>query len=342
MQVTSEQRTPCEVELTIEVGTDRVAQAINNVYRELSQTTSIPGFRKGKTPRQILEKYISPESVRRRTIETVIPDAYHDAVHDQDIHPYTDPEIEVVQFEDDKPFIFKAVVPLPPTVKLGEYKGIEEKREVREITDADVEEQLKQLQESRATSRDVEGRGVQAGDFVIAEVSSRVGDEEMPPARRTLIEIGSNIPGFDDNILGMEPEQRRTFALDYPADHPDESLAGKTADFDVAVHAIKEKVAPEMDYEFAKSIGKFETIDELKADIRKHMIESAEQAADREVEGRIIDEIVSRSEVCFPEIMVEHDVYHDMEELQQRLSRQGATIHQYLQQTGKSQDDLLN
>lgn len=342
MQVTTEQRTPCEVELKIEVSTDKVAQAINQVYKEFSQTTSIPGFRKGKTPRAILERYASEDSIKQGAIEIMVPDAYMEAIKEQDIHPYHEPDVEVVQFETDQPFIFKAIIPLPPKVELGDYKGIEVERKVQQITDEDVDAQLKYLQESKATSKAVEGRGLQSGDYAIANISSKVDDEEMSEPRRSMIEVGNNVPGFDDSIVGMEAGQQKTFSVEYPADYPDDKLAGKKTEFDVTVESIKEKVMPELDDEFAKTIGKIETIDELKADIRKHLEETANETADREVEQKIVEEIANRSEVCFPGVMVDQDVHLDLEDLQTRLSRQGITIQQYMQHTGKSEEDMLN
>lgn len=341
MQVTAERPKPCEVELKIEVGTDKVAQAIDTVYRELAKTTSVPGFRKGKVPRKILERYVSPESVRQRAVEIMVPQAYQDALEQEDIQPYADPELEIVQFEADQPFIFKATVPLPPTVELGEYKGIEVQRPQVTVTDEDIDTQLKYLQESRASTEKVEGRGIQQDDIVVAEVSSQVEGEEKSSPRRSLIEVGSNVEGFDENILGMESGQRRTFAIRYPEDYGDERLAGKNVEFDISVEAIRERHVPELNDEFAKSLGEFETLADLREEIKNRLTKSREESAESEVEEKIVNEIVARSKVCYPEVLVEHEMHHDIEDLMERLERQGLTIDQYLERTGRSRDDLL-
>lgn len=341
MQVTTEQRTPCEVELKIEVGAETVAQTVEAVYREFSKTTNIPGFRKGKTPRTILERYITPESVQRRAVEMMVPPAYQKALEEQDIHPYAEPDIDVVQFDREQPFIFKASIPLPPKVELGDYKGIEVERTVREITDEDMQEQLTSLQESRSTTAPVEDRGVQNGDIVVASIASAVDGGEKSESRKSLVEVGSNVPGFDENILGMEPGQNRTFTIDYPADYPDENLAGKKAEFDVTVESIKERVIPELNDEFAKSIGSFETLDEMREDIKSRMVKAAEESADKEVESKLVEELINRSEICFPDVLVEHELYHDLESFERNLSRQGVTFDRYLQYTGKTQEEVV-
>ena len=342
MQVNVEQLDPCKTELTIEVDTEKVAETIEEVYKEFSKYTSVPGFRKGKTPRNILERYVKPESVRREAIEHLVPPAYMEAIKEKDIHPYADPNVDVVQFEEDKPFIFKAVVPLPPVVELGEYKGIEVERPAVKVTKEDVENQLKYLQESRATSTKVEDRGVKKGDVVIADIASAVQGEDKGEPRRSLVEVGSNVADFDDNIIGLKPGERKNFTVEYPKDFSDENLAGKKVDFDLSVEAIRERHLPELNDEFAKAVdSSYESLAAMKEDIKKRLTEARETEADNEAENKIVDEIIARSKVCIPDILVEHEMGHDIEDIQARLSRQGATIEQYLQQAGKTQEEFL-
>jgi len=341
MQVTKEQLDPCKIQLTIEVDADQAMKAVDEVYREFSQSKAIPGFRKGKAPRAILERVVLPEAVKERAIEIMISPAYFDAIEQEKIEPYADPHVEIVKYESGEPFSFKAEIPLPPQVKLGEYKGIKvEKRKV-DITDEDVDAQLKYLQESRATTEKVEGRGLQTTDVAIADISSAPVGEEMPAARRSFLQMGGNMPGFDENIIGMNPGERKVFELTYPEDFADKDVAGKKFSFDVAIETIRERKMPEIDDEFAKTVGDFETVDALKEDIRKHLLQSAEEAAEREVEHKIVDEIVFRSEIFFPDVMVNHEVHHDLEDLHARLERQGMTIEQYLKRIDKSQEDFI-
>lgn len=342
MQVTVEQLDPCKVQINIEVEAEKVAETIIEVYGEFAKVTNVPGFRKGKAPRNILEHYVSPESLRREAIDHLVAPSYLEALKEKDIHPYADPEVEIIEFETDKPFTFKAIVPLPPKIELGEYKGIEVKRPKVKITDKDVEAQMKYLQESRATSTKVDDRGVQEGDVLVSEMASALEGQDKGEPKRSLIQLGSNVPGFDEQIMGMKPGERRTFAIKYPNDFPDKDTAGKKVEFDVALESIRERHIPELNDEFAKTMGGFETLDAMREDVKTRLIASAEESADKEVELAIIKEIIARSKVDFPDILVEHEIGHDIEELQQRLSRQGMNIQQYLQQTGKTQEEFLS
>lgn len=341
MQVSIEQLNSCQTVLTIEVDTEKVAESIEEVYKDYAKHATVPGFRKGKAPRHLLERMIDQESLKRSAIENMVGEAYYEAIKQEDIHPYTDPEIDIVQYEPGKPFIFKANVPLPPKVELGDYKGIEVERRTVEITDEDVDAQVKYLQDSRATTDKVEGRGIGPNDIVIAELSSGPQGEEKSEPKRSLIQMGSNIPGFDENVLGLNPGERKSFDITYPEDYSDAELAGKVFSFDVSVESLRERKVPELDDTFAKSVGEFENMDALRADMKKHIIESAEETADREVEHKIIDEIVARSTVCFPDVMVDHEAHHDAEELGKRLSQQGITIEQYLKRSNKSEEDFI-
>ncbi len=341
MQVTVERPNPCKVELKIEIEPERVAKAINEAYKDFSKITQVPGFRKGKAPRRLLESYVSLDSVKQRAAEQMVGPAYQEAIEKEDIHPYAEPSVDIEQFEDDKPFIFKAAIPLAPSVELGDYKGIKAERKVHVVTDEDVDAQLKYLQESRATSSPVEGRGVQNGDVVIAEVATTIEGQEKNAPKRSMIQVGSNVPSFDENLIGMVPEETKTFTVEYPADYHDAELAGKKSEIQLQVESIRERNIPELNDEFAKTFGDVETLDALRADMKTRMETSAEETADREVEHNIIDEIVSKSTVCIPDVLIEHEMGHDIEDLQKRLSHQGVSVAQYLQQTGKSQEDFI-
>ena len=341
MQVTSEQLGPCELELKIEVEPERVAQAYDQAYQKFARVTNVPGFRKGKAPRPILERYVPEESVRDEVRDSLVVHSYYEALDQEKLVPYSGPEVEVVTFEDGEPFVFKAKVPLPPKVELGDYKGIEVEKPPVAVTDEDIENELKYLQERRTTAEKVEDRGVRENDIIVAEVSSTLEGQEPTPAKRSLIQMGSNVPGFDDHVMDLKPGERRTFSLTYPVDYGDAELAGKTADFDVALESIRERKVPDLDDEFAKAVGGFETMAELREDIGKQAISVREQEAEKEVERKIIDQIVARSNICFPDMLLEHDVHHEMEEIQEEFKKRGLTLEQYLERTGKSEEEWL-
>jgi trigger factor len=342
MRVTVEEQDPCKVRLNIEVDAETVGKTIDQVYRDYGKQAAVPGFRKGKAPRHLVERFVSAESVKKAAIQDMVGPAYLEAIKQESIVPYADPDVEVVQYEPGQPFVFNADVPLPPKVELGDFKGIEVERRKVEITDEDVDSQLKSLQESHTTAEKVEGRGVQAGDIILAEMASWAVGEEMPEPRRTAIRLGQNVPGFDEQVIGLNPGERKQFEIAYPEDWADKEMAGKSYMFDVSIESIREVKAPELTDDFIKTVSDFQTLDELKEDLKKHLIESANNAADREVEHKVIDEIVNRSTIHIPEVMVEHEVEHDVHELQERLIQQRIPIEAYLKRVGKTEEEIIS
>ena len=341
MQVTKEQTSPCEVELKIEVEPERVAQAYDLAYRKFARVTNVPGFRKGKAPRAILEKYVPAESVREEVLDDLVGRSYVEALKQEEIDPYAGPEVKLEDLEEGKPFAFTAKVPLPPEVELGEYKGIEIEKQPVSVSDEDVDSELEYLRQRNATARKVENRGVQESDILIAEVASTVEGEEKAEPKRSLIQLGDNVPGFDENVMGLKPGEQKVFAVEYPADYSDAQLAGKKAQFEVKLEGIRERVIPELNDDFAKTLGQFATVDELKADVRAHIQSSRESEAEREVEHKLIDEVIARAKVCFPEVILEHDLHHELEDIGERLKRQNVTMEQYLAETGKTEEEFL-
>jgi trigger factor len=341
MQVTVERPNVCTVVLKIEVEPERVTKAIDDTYREYNKATNIPGFRKGKTPRAILEKYVPEAKVKEFAAEDLLPAAYQEAVDQEKIDAYADPDVKIDQFEIGKPLLFTATVPLAPQIELGEYKGLKAKREVAPVTDEDVDAQIKYILESHATSSKVEGRGVQTGDMIVGEIVSTLEGENKAPAKRTLITVGENVPGFDEQIIGMEPGQSRIFSVDYADDYSDEKLAGKSVNFDVKVESIRERNIPELDEEFVKKMGDFETVDAFREDLKNRMIAGAEESADEKVRKEIIDQIVSKSNVCFPDALLEHELEHELDDLKSEMVKRRVTPAQYMKSMGKTEEEFI-
>jgi len=340
MQVTVEHLGPCTLGLSVEVGADKVGETIKSVYRELSKQVDIPGFRRGKAPQAILERYVPAESVRTRAIERLVGPAYLEALKEADAEPFAEPELEIVQFEANQPFIFKAKVPLPPKIELGEYKGIEVNRPTVKVTDEDVESHLKKIQESRAKYEVVHDRGIAAGDFVTAEITSQLEGDAKDGPRRTILHVGTNLPDFDAAIMGMRPGERRVFSIKYPQDFTDPQVAGKSAEFDVAIESIRVMCLPEINDDFAKELG-HDSVDDLREDVRQHLLDQANKEADAEVERKIVEEIVSRSNVQFPEVMLDHEVRHDLEDIEAQLRQRNLTMEQYLSEIGETEEQFI-
>ena len=346
MQVTKEPLDPCQVALTIEVETDTVVQAVDKAYREYSKYVSVPGFRKGKAPLSFVKQRVPETDVRQRTAELLVEPAYAQALEQEDIEPFAQPKLELLQLEfAEKPFIFKAIVPLRPEVELGAYTGLTVEKNKYELSDDNVETQMQRMRE-RAAEYPVVERPVQFGDLVVAELSALVDSRpEAAEVRPTMIEIGAdNIPGFDDQLVGMAKEEEKTFTLTYPDTYPDTELANEEAEFTVKINEIHEKQIPELDDALAQKLssGRYQTLEqfrtELKADMEKSLIANAESEAD----SKLIDQIIAGSTIKYPPVLVEAEVDDEVKALLARLEQQQIEIDDYLQQVGKTREQLVS
>ena len=346
MQVTKEPLDPCQVALTIEVETDTVVQAVDKAYREYAKYVSVPGFRKGKAPLSFVKQRVPETDVRQRAAELLVEPAYAAAIKQEEIEPFAQPKLELMQLEfKEKPFIFKAIVPLRPEVELGPYTGLTVEKNKYELSDDNVETQMQRMRE-RAAEYPVVERPVQMGDLVVAELSALVDSRpEAADMRPTMIEVGAdNIPGFDDQLLGMEKEEEKTFTLTYPETYPDTELANEEAEFTVKINEIHEKKIPELDDELAQKLssGRYQTVGEfrteLKADMEKSLVANAESEAD----SKLIDQIIAGSTIKYPPVLVEAEVDDEVKALLARLQQQHVEIDDYLQQLGKTREQLVS
>ena len=345
MQVTKEPLDPCQVALTIEVETDKVVQAVDRAYREYSKYVSVPGFRKGKAPMSFVKQRVPEADVRQRTAELLVEPAYAAAIEQENVEPFAQPSLELLQLEfAEKPFIFKAIVPLRPEVEIGVYTGLTVAKNKYELSDANVETQMQRMRE-RAAEYPIVERPVQMGDLVVADLSALVDIRpEASEVRPTMIEIGAdNIPGFDDQLVGMTVEEEKVFTLTYPDTYPDAELAGEEAEFTVKINEIHEKQIPELDDALAQKLsnGRYQTVDqfrtEMKADMAKSLIANAESEAD----SALIDQIIAGSVIKYPPVLVEAEVNDEVTELLARLERQGVELEDYLQQVGRTREQLV-
>ena len=346
MQVTKEALEPCQAVLTIEVESDKVVVAVDRAYREYGKYVSVPGFRKGKAPLSFVKQRVPEADVRQRAAELLVEPAYAQAIEQEAVEPFAQPKLELVQLDmTATPFIFKAIVPLRPEVELGAYTGLTVERPKYELTDENVETQLQRMRE-RAADYPVVERPAQMGDLVVADLSALVDIKpEAAEARPTMIEIGAdNIPGFDDQLLGISKGEEKTFVLTYPADYPDADLAGVEAEFTISVNEIHEKKIPELDDELAQKLsnGRYQTVDELRREMRVDMEKSLIASAESETDSKLIDQILANSTVKYPPVLVESEVEDDIKELMGRLEQQSVTVPEYLERIGKTQDQLVS
>ncbi len=346
MQVTKEPLDPCQVALTIEVETGKVAQAVDKAYREYSKYVSVPGFRKGKAPLNFVKQRVPETDVRQRTAELLVEPAYAEALEQEAIEPFAQPKLELMQLEfAEKPFIFKAIIPLRPEVELGPYTGLTVEKPKYELNDEAVETQMQRMRE-RAAEYPVVERPVQVGDLVVADLSALVDIRpEAAEVRPTMIEIGAdNIPGFDDALVGMTKEEEKTFTLTYPETYPDTELANEEAEFTVKINEIHEKRIPELNDELAQKLSnnRFQTLDEFRGALKSDMEKSLVANADSEADSKLIDQILAGSTIKYPPVLVEAEVDDDVKGLLAQLERQGTDLEDYLQQVGKTREQIVS
>jgi trigger factor len=339
MQVTREQIDPCTVALDVKVEAEKVSSAFERAYREFGRYTNVPGFRPGKAPRKVLEQYIDQERLRERVMELVAGPAYQEALKQESVEPYTDPEVDFSDLADGEPWQFKAVVPTAPLVKLGDVDKVSVERPVYEVTEEDVDRQLDILRGEHARVEKVEGRGVEPGDVVIAEMAEELEGEEQPTEpKRTLVRVGENIPGFDDEIMGQKPDEERTFKLRYPEDHQNPERAGKEATFRIRVESINHRVLPELTDTWVKETLGLDTVQALRDTIRRAQEDQAKEVADRIAEGRILDKLVETSEISFPGVMVRDEMQEEVHQLEHELENRKATYEDYLKSANLTEE----
>lgn len=339
MKVTAENGENREITLTIEVEAAEVSKAVDNAAKRLANRVNIPGFRKGKAPRKIVERHVGIEALKQEAFDIIAPKAFNDAIDEQKIVPVTRPKIDIVTLEDGQNLVFKATVVPRPEVKLGEYKGLKVEKKVAEVTDEDVEKQLKTFQDRQAKMVDVpEGAAVKDGDFTTLDFEGFVDGEafEGGKGQDYPLQIGSGsfIPGFEEQLIGVKVGEEKDVNVKFPENYHAENLAGKDATFKCTIRSIKHKELPEINDELAKKVSKFETLDELKADIRKNLEENAERRAVSEQRTQAIDKATENIEVDIPAVMIDNRVTAMIQEMAMRLEQQGMKLEQYLQYAG--------
>ena len=331
--------------LTIEVSAEEFEKALNGAYMKQKKNISVPGFRKGKVPRQMVEKMYGAEIFYDDAANAIIPEAYAKAYDEADIEIASQPSIEVVQIEKGKPFIFTAEVAVKPEVTLGEYKGLAVDKVSNRVTQKEVEERLVKEQEKNARTVAVEGRPVQDKDEVVLDFEGFVdgvafegGKGENYPL---VIGSGSFIPGFEEQLIGAETEKEVEVNVTFPKEYHAEELAGKEAVFKCTVHEIKAKELPELNDEFASEISEFDTLDELKADIKAKIKEEKNAEGKRKREDQAVEQAVANASMDIPDAMVDTEVRQMANDFAQRIKQQGLTVEQYMQFTGMTSEKML-
>ena len=331
--------------LTIEVPAGDLEKALQNAYKKQKNKISLPGFRKGKVPRQMIEKMYGAEIFYDDAANELIPKAYAKAYDESGIDIVSRPEIDVVQIEKGKPFIFTAEVATKPEVTLGDYKGLEVDKVSTRVTQKEIDAKVQEEAEKNARKITVEDRSVQDGDEVIMDFEGSVdgvafegGKGENYPLT---IGSGSFIPGFEEQLIGAETEKEVEVNVTFPEDYHAQELKGKAAVFKCTVHEIKAKEIPEIDDEFASEVSEFDTLEEYKADIKAKIKEQKASEGKTKQEDQVVEQAVKNASYEIPEAMIETQVSQMADEFAQRISSQGLSMEQYFQFTGMTQDKML-
>ena len=331
--------------LTIEVSAEELEKAIESVYQRSKKNISVPGFRKGKVPRKMIERMYGKEVFYEDAVNDLLPDAYEDALEECEEEIVSSPKIEVIQVEAGKPLIFTAEVATKPEIGLGKYKGVKIDKIDTEVTEEEVNAQVDRERENNARNIAVEDRPVKDGDMTVIDFEGFVdgvafegGKGEDYPLT---IGSGAFIPGFEEQLVGAEIGKEVEVNVTFPENYQAEELKGKAALFKCTVKEIKEKELPELDDEFASEVSEFETLAEYKEDIKKNLSERKAQEAKRAKEDAVIDAIINDSDIEIPDPMLETEQRHMADDFGQRIQLQGINLEQYFQITVSSYDTLV-
>ena len=333
-----------EVKLEITIEAEKFDEAIKKVYFKSAKYFNIPGFRKGKAPIQIVEKYYGKEIFYEDAFNEVAGEALDEALTEKNIQAVSRPEVDIKQIGKGEDLIFTAVLQTKPEAELGKYKGIEIKKVEYNVTDEDIEHELHHMQEHNSRLITVEDRPVENGDITVIDFEGFVDGKAFDggKAENHELEIGSGsfIPGFEDQVIGMKIDEEKDVNVKFPEEYFSKELAGKDATFKVKLHEIKKKELPKLDDEFAKDVSEFDTLDELKADIRAKQEKQNAEKEKYETQDAVIKAVSENLKVEIPSGMIELEVENMLKDIETRLSYQGLKLEQYFQMMGKTEEDV--
>jgi trigger factor len=344
MNVTATPAPKSSVVLEVEVPADKLSRAVVEAVRALSRRTRVSGFRPGKAPRPVLERVLGPGAVLDEAVDRLVQNSYRDALVEQAILPLANADVEIVQAEEGKPLIFKATVQVRPDVALGDYKNFNFRPEIETIDDPKVDKVIEELRDQNASLSPVEDRGAQKGDYAVVKYEgTRDGTPfEGGAAERMPLIIGEDrlIPGFEDNLVGLSVGDTKGFDITFPEDYAEESLAGKEVHFEVELRELREKIMPDEDDDFARSMGDFEDLAALRSEVRARLDRNALDKARHQFADRIIEYAVANATLELPEVLVDQEVEVMHDEFRAGLARQGITQDAYLKVTSKTDADM--
>jgi len=344
MQITTTPAPKSTIVVEVEVPAERLTRAVDDATRALSRRTRVAGFRPGKAPRPVLERVLGPGAVLDEAVDRLVQSTYRDALIEKEILPLTNADVEIVQAVEGKPLIFKATVPIRPEVQLGDYRNFNFRPEIETIDDAKVDQVVDELRDQNATLSPVEDRGAKKGDYAVIKYEGTrdgVPFEGGSTERMPLI-IGEDrlIPGFEDELVGLTIGDTKGFDITFPADYGEETLAGQRAHFQVEVRELREKILPDVDDDFARSMGDFTDLANLRVEVTKRLQRNALDKARHTFSDQIIEYAVANATIDLPDVLLEQEVEVMHDEFRSALARQGISDEAYTKVSGKSHEEL--
>ncbi|HLS53744.1 MAG TPA: trigger factor [Tissierellaceae bacterium] len=333
-----------KVSFNFEIGAEEFEKAVQQAYLKNRSRFNIPGFRKGRAPRKIIELNYGEGIFYEEALNSILPEQYEKAVEELELEPVDTPEVDIEEIEKGNPILVKIEVDVKPEVKLGDYKSIELEKIEYNVTDEMIETEIESLQNANARLIDANDREAKERDLLTIDFEGYVDGEKFPggSAEGHQLELGSNtfIPGFEEQLVGKAKDEEVEVNVTFPEEYHEESLAGKDATFKVKIHDIKEKQLPELDDEFAKDVSEFDTLEELREDIKERLEKDLKEQERIEKENKVIEKVMEISEVDIPEGMIESQIDDELRQFDFRMRGQGLDLEQYLKLTGMTVEDL--
>ncbi len=333
-----------KITLKLVVDSSKFEEAINKAYNKMKSKFDVQGFRKGRAPRRIIERLYGVEVFYEEAVEMVLPEAYGAALKEHDIDPVDYPEIDIGEINKGEDVIFTAIVEVMPEFEVTEYKGIEVEKKEYNVQEEDIQKELDDLLEKGARMIAVEDRPVKEEDMIILDYKGTIDGVpfEGGSAEKWSLTVGSGqfIPGFEEQLVGKNIDEETEVKVTFPEDYHAKDLAGKEAVFEVIIHEIKEKEIPQLDDEFAKDVSEFDTLDELKNNIKENLEKSAENKSEQELRNKIIELVTDKIDIKIPDAVIERQVDNMLMDFGYNLQYQGLNLEYYLQATGITEESL--
>jgi trigger factor len=343
MKVNVEEISSIKKKMLIEIPEDQVTQEVDSFYKDLGKKAKIKGFRPGKVPRDILVRYFK-DYVKAEIVQKLIEETYPKALTETDLHPVSPPAIDPGEFNEGKPFQYSVAIEVKPDIQLGGYAGLKIEGKKEEVKDEEVEERVKALQNLHANLKTIsEARPIQSGDYVIVDYEASLGGKPLEGGKAIdfTVEVGSGqfIPAFEEKLIGLKLEEEREIEVSFPEDYGYQKWAGKTVSFHVTIKEVKEKILPSLDDEFAKDLGDYSSLEELKAKLRGEIEKEKELALERQLKDQVVDQLLEANPFEVPESLVEEQVKALVSDTKLRLAAQGVDLKRLGVTEEKLQED---